>query len=290
MGRPQLDEHTTATWCSVLLEIRVISNALNERLERRFPLELTQNSAIAVLSHLAANGPTRPRDLQQETGLTSGGLSKLLDRLEQLRLVARRTGVVDDDGRATLVSLTHHGRSTERALVDLVGDSLREVNAHLKQLWLLLGDLHLTAQPVPVDRVGQQRVESSLTAALARLGVLMSAALTHFWADDERSDHTAALVLCALALEPNLRPRQLMDRLGLSSGGVTKLVDRLVEAGLAERTYGAIEHDRRAVSIAITPRGRRVLETGLAQVSTHGIELATAFGATMLQLGVHPEH
>ncbi len=46
-----------------------------------------------------------------------------------------------------------------------------------------------------------------------------------------------------------------MDTLGLTSGGVTYLVDQLAAAGFVRRRYGDLDSDRRAVTITITPAG-----------------------------------
>ncbi len=55
---------------------------------------------------------------------------------------------------------------------------------------------------------------------------------------------------------------ELADQVAITTGGVTRLVDRLVEAGLAERK--ACESDRRIQYVAITEPGRRRLEAALA--------------------------
>jgi DNA-binding MarR family transcriptional regulator len=64
-------------------------------------------------------------------------------------------------------------------------------------------------------------------------------------------------VLAVLDLEGPKRPTTLQDLVGLTSGGTTKLIDRLEAVGFVKRTYGAIEHDHRGVEVAITPKGRR---------------------------------
>jgi DNA-binding MarR family transcriptional regulator len=64
---------------------------------------------------------------------------------------------------------------------------------------------------------------------------------------------TDTLALYHLANEP-LRSRQLADRLGLTAGSVTTLVDRLRARGLARRT--ALASDRRVVLIELTPAGQ----------------------------------
>jgi DNA-binding MarR family transcriptional regulator len=63
-----------------------------------------------------------------------------------------------------------------------------------------------------------------------------------------------------------LTPTQLMDATMLSSGGITKRLDRLVEAGLVERRPDP--EDRRSVIVGLTSAGKetidRAVETHLA--------------------------
>jgi DNA-binding MarR family transcriptional regulator len=59
-----------------------------------------------------------------------------------------------------------------------------------------------------------------------------------------------------------LNPTQLMETTMLSSGGMTKRVDRLVEAGLVERTPDP--GDRRGVLVRLTRRGKKTIDRALA--------------------------
>ncbi|MEA2009126.1 MAG: MarR family transcriptional regulator [Actinomycetota bacterium] len=71
--------------------------------------ELVSNVSIATLMLLHRDGPQRPTQIAELTGLTSGGATKLITRLESAGLVDRESGVVPDDGRAIVVSLTKVG-------------------------------------------------------------------------------------------------------------------------------------------------------------------------------------
>jgi DNA-binding MarR family transcriptional regulator len=49
--------------------------------------DLVSDGPVTVLCALDLDGPTRPGQLQGLTGLSSGGVSKLLDRLSEAKLV-----------------------------------------------------------------------------------------------------------------------------------------------------------------------------------------------------------
>lgn len=67
-------------------------------------------------------------------------------------------------------------------------------------------------------------------------------------------------VLWAVKRSPSGPPRMsdLAERLTLSRGGITKLVDRLEEAGYLERITCA--SDRRSFQAELTPAGEKILE------------------------------
>jgi DNA-binding MarR family transcriptional regulator len=66
-----------------------------------------QYSDYALLSLLRFSGSMSPKNLNRTLAITSGGLTKSIDRLEALRLVRRTPD--PDDGRGTLVVLTKKG-------------------------------------------------------------------------------------------------------------------------------------------------------------------------------------
>lgn len=104
---------------------------------------------------------------------------------------------------------------------------------------------------------------------------------------------TWAEVLFRLRRTPGemLPSTRLAHEVSFSSGGFTKLMDRLVEAGLVERR--ACATDRRVVYAGLTPRGRevadRALQVHIAGLRRHvlgalGEEGLTALADTMRRL------
>ena len=69
---------------------------------------------------------------------------------------------------------------------------------------------------------------------------------------------------------------ELAEALVITRGGLTKLVDRLVKAGLLERTF--CETDRRVSYATVLPAGTALLGEMLPVVSA---ELQVAFGANL---------
>jgi DNA-binding MarR family transcriptional regulator len=80
-------------------------------------------------------------------------------------------------------------------------------------------------------------------------------------------------VLLQLRREPEgrLKMSKIADAIVHSTGGTTRLIDRLEEAGLVERSL--CPNDRRAVNVAITPPGNvkldEALEVHIAYLEEH---------------------
>jgi MarR family transcriptional regulator, organic hydroperoxide resistance regulator len=69
-------------------------------------------------------------------------------------------------------------------------------------------------------------------------------------------------LLSNLTEREGLTQQELAERLYVTKGNVSGLVDRLVEAGLVERR--ALAGDRRSHALHLTERGRALAERGLA--------------------------
>lgn len=85
--------------------------------------DLVAPQSMTLLFSLDTDGPMRPTAIQELTGLSSGGVTKLVERLESKGLVARKTGVIADDRRGVLVELTRRGRSAVRSMADAIAAS-----------------------------------------------------------------------------------------------------------------------------------------------------------------------
>jgi DNA-binding MarR family transcriptional regulator len=122
-GQPDPDE----------AEIAAIAHGLDHwsnSLGRQFgPLSRPQRRMLSLLNVETA---TRVGDLSEQSGLTTAGTTRMLDKLESLGY-AVRSRVADSDQRQVYVTLTDTGeqalREADKILLDRVRSSLRVLNA-----------------------------------------------------------------------------------------------------------------------------------------------------------------
>jgi DNA-binding MarR family transcriptional regulator len=113
---------------------QLIHLAIAEHLDE----ELISNAGVMTLFALDESGSLRPGQIQDLTGLSSGGVSKMLDRLQSAGLVTRKLGAVATDRRASVVSLTPKGRRTTRRVAESVVDQVGEARVLVKEIEHLL--------------------------------------------------------------------------------------------------------------------------------------------------------
>ena len=102
---------------------------------------------------------------------------------------------------------------------------------------------------------------------LATLGYEWSSAIRQTEQGDVAVDNLSMVVLCRLAGEHRLRPVELQESLTITSGGMSKLIDRLEAAGLVARLGTKPEDDLRGVEVALTKKGSSVLGDVLSAVA-----------------------
>jgi DNA-binding MarR family transcriptional regulator len=99
----------------------------------RLPVDpiLTGNAPVAIILSVWRSGPMRPVDLGEIVGMTSGGTTKVIDRLENAGLVTKTKEGGDADGRAVYVDLTDLGRSVTERLLSELTSIMRELTDDL---------------------------------------------------------------------------------------------------------------------------------------------------------------
>jgi DNA-binding HxlR family transcriptional regulator len=108
----------------LLMRMGTLGQRVSEAIEDAVGVEVSGNGPVVVLFALDLEGPKRPGDLQVLTGLSSGGVSKLLDRLERAGLVSRAYGTLAEDRRGAVVQLTAKGRRAARKTAAVADEAL----------------------------------------------------------------------------------------------------------------------------------------------------------------------
>jgi DNA-binding MarR family transcriptional regulator len=122
---------------------------------------------------------------------------------------------------------------------------------------------------------------------LAQVGHEWSAQMREVGGGEALADNLAMVLLCRLYEDEWLRPMQLQEWVDITSGGMSKLIDRLEGAGLVARLSVRPLGDRRGVEVALTKKGSAALADVLAAItpSVKGLladleEIAEHHGAT----------
>jgi DNA-binding MarR family transcriptional regulator len=109
-----------------------------------------------------------------------------------------------------------------------------------------------------MERETSQRDHLLLVLKLAEFGDMVTDAVRDSMGGLDLADNAALRVLVSLELDGPSRPGDIAGSIGMTSGGVTKVLTRLEAAGLASRRYGAFADDRRGVEVSLTEKGRTV--------------------------------
>lgn len=253
-----------ADLASAMLTLRRIGQLWTQAIGEQVGSDYVDNATIASLHALREHGPLRLRDLARQLGLPNAPLSKVIDRLVALGDVERTPAPPGADGRAVFMKITRRGvrheRAIEHALRDAAPESSTLVEATCASLAELIeyfgGDPRWSPDRVP---------DTALAGAGARLGIRLSNVLRCI---APSGDIAEALALLVFVEHSPTRPSIVSRQVGLTSGGTTKVLDRLETAGLIERSYGTTD-DRRGVYVDLTDRGEAELRRILTDSEPH---------------------
>lgn len=115
---PEHDTAGLAVTGRLLRLARLVEDRRGERL-RELGLTPADYDVLATLRRRSGTRGLNPGDIQRAVMVTSGGMTKRLDRLQEAGLVERRPD--PDDRRGVRIRLTRRGRTViDRALRDLL--------------------------------------------------------------------------------------------------------------------------------------------------------------------------
>lgn len=106
--RPDIDCSGKAVVCRVMRSFSTIIAALEKSLK---PLGITP-TIFSILVTIRRRGPRAEitvKEMMEEVLVTSGGMSNLLNRLIELKLITKRKGTKQEDARAAFIRLTPKG-------------------------------------------------------------------------------------------------------------------------------------------------------------------------------------
>lgn len=256
---PSMSDAHQAQRRLVLSGMLQLTHMLNDSIRVGNESDIASNADALVLLTLYLDGPQRPRELTALTGLTRGGTTNLIDRLESSGLVERRP--IADDRRGLVVAITEDGMVVTDRMAAAVGRGLTFA-APLIESWkehFVACGIELGRRYTP--RGGRQTLEHMrrLGAAGASLRPIYAAV---FAADDPSPYLTMHVLL--LATEPGgTRPTWITDAAHLSSASTSDLLDRMERDDLVVRIAGA-PPDRRVTVVTATERGRAALDEVIA--------------------------
>lgn len=126
-----------SAWRLLMATVELGEAMAGSIVKRSGDTSLAFNAPLAVITELALRGPRRPSQLAAFTGLTSGGVTKLIDRMEEAGVVTRTTGLVKRDQRAVMVTLTDKGKAFAHAIAEGVLEQItliRSLSAEMTTL------------------------------------------------------------------------------------------------------------------------------------------------------------
>jgi DNA-binding MarR family transcriptional regulator len=131
-GRGGLTDRRTAE--EMLLILGRLGRSVHDALVARVEPAIVGNAEVFVIVRLHLRGPQRPTDIVNALGMSSGGVTKLLDRLEAAGYITRELGAIKNDRRATRLVLTAKGAGLAQEYADALLSELDEVKDAIERL------------------------------------------------------------------------------------------------------------------------------------------------------------
>lgn len=222
---------------------------------------------LGVLVSTDLLGPLRPGGIAEAIGMSSGGTTKLVDRLERAGYVTRSHGMVEHDRRAVVVTITDRGRDAvqtfERVVVGLAPALVEALDALLGQVDEPGGEA-----PRPASSDAAATPAGPVLAQMLRFVAMADAPLWAAAGDVvvlQPSDPRGLLVLAELDLRGPLRVGEVQELVDRSRGSTSALIAELSARGFVAREQDPA--DGRTARVRLTSKGRaaiRRMAAGLA--------------------------
>ncbi len=245
--------------------------------------DAASNHDVNFLLTLHLNGPQSPTTLADGLGIDHSQASRHLADLESADLLVREPDPTD--GRRRIVMLSERGRERIHDFDQAIRLSFTAGAGAMEEVVMLMG------APVQLEAPGQRdalRAVVSLSAAGERFVAEVVRDLEAFGIVGAFAERFILASLLALGAQ---RPGRLAHDLGSSAATVSNRLNGLEDAGLVARRRGD-SHDRRAVVVVLTPRGRRAAQVLLDALARHGREIAASVAAALACVpdGAAPVH
>jgi DNA-binding MarR family transcriptional regulator len=230
---------------------------------------------LGALVSIDVFGALRPGAVAVVLGMSSGGTTKVLQRLEAAGLVLRRLDSVPGDRRGVVIELTDAGRTairgTEAILIEQASRWAEALTPFASPT-----PTDASAPAVPADLDASPGVAGPAVAALFHLvGAIDQVVIENV--DDIAALHPAdprgLLLLTELDLSGPLPVGAVATLIGRSRASTNALLSALDASGMVERSPHAEGSDRRLVLARITSKGRRLLVGLTTAFTSKGPEL-----------------
>lgn len=96
---------------------------------------LRDNAPMLVALHLWLSGPMRPSEIASLIGITTGGSTKIVQKLEKAGVVSKQPDA--EDGRVIIVALTVEGRRAVEVATEALVPVMERAVKHLDALHTL---------------------------------------------------------------------------------------------------------------------------------------------------------
>lgn len=276
----ELDPSARENLTALMRMLRVGEDMIAAILEVVDEPMIANNLPVPVLVWLYLDGPMRPTTVARLTGLTSGGVSGLLERMESAGLVTRSFGQVPEDRRGIVIQLTDKGLRNLLLIADRI-DAVVEAFLHDMED-VIERRVPRRATRAEASRIGPDgdgtaatgepaaplpdaelrrhtRENLSVILRLAEFGEELTRRVQARTPDPLYTRNATALTMHGLATHGSLRPSEIATITGLTSGGVSGLLERMEAAGLVTREFGLVPGDRRGVVVRLTEAGLQAL-------------------------------